>query len=190
MVILIIVPTLMIAVQPDLGTSLLIASSGVIVILLAGYGLSGDLLSFARVGLAARTYMDAGAFGCLGVGVPFAVAAALTVAFTLSVSDESRLEKAQRKHEMKQKKAAEEAVAIVLSPDLDRIVYCTYLGGTGNDAGRAGCVARDGSLILAGSSKGGRLPTRDAFQESLTAAGYGPITAEILPAPPFYYAAK
>jgi acetolactate synthase-1/2/3 large subunit len=37
----------------------------------------GDLLSFARVGFASRTYMDAGAFGCLGVGVPFAVAAAL-----------------------------------------------------------------------------------------------------------------
>ena len=37
----------------------------------------GDLLSFARTGLEARTYMDAGAFGCLGVGVPFAVAAAL-----------------------------------------------------------------------------------------------------------------
>ena len=37
----------------------------------------GDLLSFARVGLEARTYLDAGAFGCLGVGVPFGVAAAL-----------------------------------------------------------------------------------------------------------------
>lgn len=37
----------------------------------------GDLLSFARVGLEANTYMDAGAFGCLGVGVPFAIAAAL-----------------------------------------------------------------------------------------------------------------
>jgi acetolactate synthase-1/2/3 large subunit len=37
----------------------------------------GDLLSFARVGLAARTYLDAGAFGCLGVGTPFAIAAAL-----------------------------------------------------------------------------------------------------------------
>ena len=37
----------------------------------------GDLLSFARVGLTATTYMDAGAFGCLGVGVPFANAAAL-----------------------------------------------------------------------------------------------------------------
>jgi len=37
----------------------------------------GDLLSFARTGLQAGTYMDAGAFGCLGVGVPFAVAASL-----------------------------------------------------------------------------------------------------------------
>ena len=37
----------------------------------------GDLLSFARIGLDSRTYMDAGIFGCLGVGVPFAVAAAL-----------------------------------------------------------------------------------------------------------------
>ncbi len=37
----------------------------------------GDLLSFARVGLEARTYLDAGAFGCLGVGTPYAVAAAL-----------------------------------------------------------------------------------------------------------------
>jgi thiamine pyrophosphate-dependent acetolactate synthase large subunit-like protein len=37
----------------------------------------GDLLSFARIGLAAGTYMDSGAFGCLGVGVPFGIAAAL-----------------------------------------------------------------------------------------------------------------
>jgi len=39
----------------------------------------GDLLSFARTGLRASTYMDAGAFGCLGVGVPFAIAAALAM---------------------------------------------------------------------------------------------------------------
>lgn len=37
----------------------------------------GDLLSFARVGLNAATYLDAGAFGCLGVGVPYANAASL-----------------------------------------------------------------------------------------------------------------
>ena len=37
----------------------------------------GDLLSFARVGLASRHYMDSGTFGCLGVGVPYAIAASL-----------------------------------------------------------------------------------------------------------------
>jgi acetolactate synthase-1/2/3 large subunit len=37
----------------------------------------GDILSFARLGLATSTYLDSGAFGCLGVGVPFANAAAL-----------------------------------------------------------------------------------------------------------------
>lgn len=37
----------------------------------------GDILSFSRLGLTASTYMDSGAFGCLGVGVPFAIAAAL-----------------------------------------------------------------------------------------------------------------
>ncbi len=37
----------------------------------------GDLLSFARTGLDAKAYMDSGALGCLGVGTPFAVAAAL-----------------------------------------------------------------------------------------------------------------
>jgi len=39
----------------------------------------GDLLSFARTGLQSSVYMDAGAFGCLGVGVPYAVAAALAL---------------------------------------------------------------------------------------------------------------
>jgi acetolactate synthase-1/2/3 large subunit len=39
----------------------------------------GDILSFARVALSARTYLDCGAFGCLGVGVPFANAAAMNL---------------------------------------------------------------------------------------------------------------
>lgn len=37
----------------------------------------GDILSFARAALRAETYLDPGALGCLGVGVPFATAAAL-----------------------------------------------------------------------------------------------------------------
>ncbi|HVM12979.1 MAG TPA: thiamine pyrophosphate-binding protein [Egibacteraceae bacterium] len=37
----------------------------------------GDILSFARVALKAPTYLDCGALGCLGVGVPFATSAAI-----------------------------------------------------------------------------------------------------------------
>jgi acetolactate synthase-1/2/3 large subunit len=37
----------------------------------------GDILSFARVGLRAVPYLDCGALGCLGVGVPFGTAVAL-----------------------------------------------------------------------------------------------------------------
>jgi acetolactate synthase-1/2/3 large subunit len=37
----------------------------------------GDILSWARTALRAPTYMDLGPFGCLGVGVPFAVSAAV-----------------------------------------------------------------------------------------------------------------
>ena len=38
----------------------------------------GDFLSFARVGLSAPTVLDPGPFGCIGVGVPYGVAAALS----------------------------------------------------------------------------------------------------------------
>lgn len=37
----------------------------------------GDFLAFARVGIAARTYLDPGSLGCIGVGTPFGIAAAL-----------------------------------------------------------------------------------------------------------------
>lgn len=37
----------------------------------------GDILSFARLGLKGCMYLDSGAFGCLGVGVPYAIAAKL-----------------------------------------------------------------------------------------------------------------
>jgi acetolactate synthase-1/2/3 large subunit len=37
----------------------------------------GDFLSFSRVALTGGTYLDCGPFGCLGVGVPFGIAAGL-----------------------------------------------------------------------------------------------------------------
>ena len=57
----------------------------------------------------------------------------------------------------------DDAVMVKLSPNLDRIVYSTFLGGDGNNAGRAGCVDDAGNLIVAGSSSGG-WPLKNAFQ--------------------------
>ncbi|MCC7253981.1 thiamine pyrophosphate-binding protein [Hyphomicrobium sp.] len=37
----------------------------------------GDFLSFSRVGLSASTVLDPGPFGCIGVGVPYGISAAL-----------------------------------------------------------------------------------------------------------------
>jgi acetolactate synthase-1/2/3 large subunit len=37
----------------------------------------GDFLSFARVALSPRTYLDPGPLGCIGVGTPFGIAASL-----------------------------------------------------------------------------------------------------------------
>ncbi len=37
----------------------------------------GDILSFSRLVFTGWTYLDCGAFGCLGVGVPFGIAASL-----------------------------------------------------------------------------------------------------------------
>ena len=37
----------------------------------------GDFLSFARLALRGWRFLDAGAFGCLGVGIPFGIAASL-----------------------------------------------------------------------------------------------------------------
>jgi acetolactate synthase-1/2/3 large subunit len=39
----------------------------------------GDLLSCARVGLPASTYLDPGSLGCIGVGTPFGIAASLAL---------------------------------------------------------------------------------------------------------------
>jgi peptide-methionine (S)-S-oxide reductase len=55
----------------------------------------------------------------------------------------------------------------------------------GNDVGsqyRSAIYATDDAQLRAAEA------SRDAYQERLTAAGFGAITTEIAPAPPFYYA--
>ncbi len=55
----------------------------------------------------------------------------------------------------------------------------------GNDLGTQ---YRSGIYTYSDEQAAQAAQTRDAFQEALAAAGYGPITTEILPAPAFYYA--
>ena len=69
------------------------------------------------------------------------------------------------------KSGADDAVVVKFSPNLDRILYATFLGGDKNDAGRAGCVDKDGNLIVAGSSAGGTFPLKAAWQNECRGPG-------------------
>ncbi len=55
----------------------------------------------------------------------------------------------------------------------------------GNDAGTQ---YRSGIYTYGDAQQAAAVAARAAFQERLSAAGFGPITSEILPAPTFYYA--
>jgi len=79
------------------------------------------------------------------------------------------------------KGAQDDAVMVKLNPGLNQILYSTFLGGNGADAGRAGCVATDGSLIVAGSTTGTDWPTRNAFQDSRRGPGDA-LVARLAPA--------
>jgi acetolactate synthase-1/2/3 large subunit len=56
---------LLAAVQQAIGNDAIVVADG------------GDLLSFARVGITCGTYLDPGSLGCIGVGTPFGIGAAL-----------------------------------------------------------------------------------------------------------------
>jgi len=81
------------------------------------------------------------------------------------------------------KGAQDDAVMVKLSPNLDRLIYSTFLGGNGNDAGRAGCVALDGSLIVAGATSGRDWPTLSAFQNARKGQGDA-LVARLAPTDP------
>jgi len=76
----------------------------------------------------------------------------------------------------------DDAVMVKLNPDLNELLYSTFLGGQGNDAGRAGCVAQDGSLIVAGATSGQDWPTHQAFQGERRGPGDALIARLVPPA--------
>lgn len=88
-----------------------------------------------------------------------------------------------------------EAVRVVFDPE--QIAYtellCLFWEGhdptqgmrQGNDRGTQ---YRSGIYVYDDAQRRLAEQTRDRFQQALTAAGFPPITTEILPAPPFYFA--
>jgi hypothetical protein len=52
----------------------------------------------------------------------------------------------------------------VLSNDLRRLLYSTYIGGTGDEMARACCFGRDGTLYLSGVTTSRDFPTKNAYQ--------------------------
>jgi peptide-methionine (S)-S-oxide reductase len=88
-----------------------------------------------------------------------------------------------------------EAVLVVFDPELVRYedllqVFWENHDPTqgmrqGNDAGTQ---YRSGIYVVDDAQRCAAEQSRDLYQPKLTAAGYGPITSEIIPAPEFYYA--
>jgi peptide-methionine (S)-S-oxide reductase len=88
-----------------------------------------------------------------------------------------------------------EVVLVVFDPkqvsytDLLRLFWENHDPTQGmRQGGDVGTQYRSGIYYYDDEQRSAAERTRDAYQQQLTAAGYGPITTEILPAPEFYYA--
>jgi peptide-methionine (S)-S-oxide reductase len=88
-----------------------------------------------------------------------------------------------------------EAVLVVFDPkrisfdDLLKVFWENHDPTQGMRQGNdVGTQYRSGIYYFNDEQRQAAERSRDAFQQRLTAAGFGPITTEILAAPPFYYA--
>ena len=57
-----------------------------------------------------------------------------------------------------------DGIVSVLSNDLDRLLYSSYIGGSGDDMARACCVGPDGALYVGGVTTSRDFPVKDAWQ--------------------------
>ena len=64
----------------------------------------------------------------------------------------------------------------ILSSDLGRLLYSTYIGGTGDEMARACCFGADGTLYVGGVTTSRDFPVRNAFQSKYGGdPGFGSI---------------
>jgi len=58
-----------------------------------------------------------------------------------------------------------DGVVSMLSNDLRKLIYSSYMGGTGDEMARACCVGPDGTLYVGGVTTSRDFPTKNAYQE-------------------------
>ncbi|MFQ5668408.1 MAG: SBBP repeat-containing protein [Candidatus Binatia bacterium] len=64
------------------------------------------------------------------------------------------------------KRGGADAFLFRLSADFTRLVYSTYLGGTGKDLARTAAIDPQGNMYIAGSTKSDDWPTRSPFRRT------------------------
>lgn len=76
-----------------------------------------------------------------------------------------------------------DAVFVKLAADLSRVLYATYLGGSGSDGSREAALASDGSFIFGGDTASADFPLRNAYDMTWNGSGDG-FVARFSPPPP------
>ncbi|QDU62196.1 Beta-propeller repeat protein [Planctomycetes bacterium Pan216] len=66
-----------------------------------------------------------------------------------------------------------DAIFVVMAPDLGSLKFSTYLGGESHDYGRAGFMDAEGNLYLTGSINGSGWPTKNPHQPKFAGGGGG-----------------
>ena len=59
-----------------------------------------------------------------------------------------------------------DGVVSILSNDLSKLVYSSYIGGTGDEMARACCAGSDGTLYVGGVTTSRDFPVKNAYQEN------------------------
>ncbi len=76
-----------------------------------------------------------------------------------------------------------DGVLIVVSPDGRRVLYSTYLGGSGDDIIRALAVQPDGTVYLAGNTDSDDLPTTRGVPQRYRKGDHDGFVMKLVPAP-------
>lgn len=76
---------------------------------------------------------------------------------------------------------AHDGAVVILSPDGSKIIYATYLGGSGDDLIRSIAVDQDGALILVGNTDSRDFPLTEGTAQTKPAGGHDGFLVKLAP---------